>query len=99
MNIKKKSGRVDEQQGEELIEFFIDDTLLHSKRLQRRREDVSHAQRILREVADGPAWRAFLEVEKTMNDRAATEVRLVFNRMLAVFAYAMISTPNGRSRR
>jgi hypothetical protein len=71
---------------EEIVDFFIDDAFLRSKKLRRHHERVARAQDALRRAADDDAWAKYLQVEEATNARAEAEVRIVFDRLLRVFA-------------
>ena len=81
-----------------IIEFFIDDAFLRSKKLHRHRDRVARAQDALRRAADDDAWAKYLQVEEATNARAEAEVRVVFKRLLKVFAHGDLG-PSHRRRR
>jgi hypothetical protein len=59
---------------------------------------VRRAQEELRRRIDDEAWLVFLQLEDEVNARAAAQVRIVFERALAVYAYATLDVIPARRR-
>lgn len=72
----------------EWTDFMIADALSASRAVRVRSKKLRNAQRALRAVVDDRGWKAYLDVEQCANARAEKELRALFRRMVAVFAFA-----------
>lgn len=70
----------------ELIEVLIDDALSRSKRLGVLGKRIAKAQAKLRSRVDDRAWASYLAVEEATNERTSKQLRVLFKRMLALYA-------------
>lgn len=87
--MKKLAKEAARMVADDLVECFIDDTLARSKRLRALTERVVEAQRELRSVVDDETWARYLELEMAVNARSSKQLRVLFHRLLTLYAAAL----------
>lgn len=72
----------------DVIDFVIDEALAASRGEQRRTARVREAQKTLRGLVDAGAWKAYLDLENRVNDRAEKQMRVVVKRVFTIYVRA-----------